>query len=423
MKESDIQAYLNSYDLDVRKTKDGTWIDQKCTPDVVSYVAECILNYMDDIGSDEYDAVFTIKDIMLNGFSKDNIIVFGKPDVVQGSNEYDKFFSQPIKLLSYSNVLKNLGKEGNTFQFKIANLDLLEYIGDSERKAQTFLNVYVKKVLSDSGQWDVYEDYFNDQTAEKFNLVKKSFEDFMCGNTRRGGSRGGDLRDIRRVFPKAFNILAVARHGKGTIGGYISHDVIQREDILYNRRNFYDEFTGKPKGLLRTEHSGPIAGEDEARTTVEINKAKRKVKNYNRLNNNKKTETYIDIAMSIDEILAEKEKDEINKFGSEAHHIFPKGQFPSIAFYLENLITLTPNQHLLYAHPDRNPNQIDRLYQYYLLLCKTRRIRIDDEGFYSKEKYVEVLNIGFRTEDFTGMEDDFAGIVNRIKEEYGDVLE
>lgn len=422
MNESDIQTYLDSFDLDVRKTKDGTWIDQKCAPDVVSYVAECILNYMED-RLDEDDESFTINDIMLNDFSKENISVFGKPEVVPGSREYDKFFSQPIKLLSYGHVLELAGKKGRSFQFRIAYYDLLDYIADSERKAQVFLNVYIKKVLSDSGQWDVYEDFFNDQTDVKFNLVKKSFVDFMCDNTPRGGSRGGDTTDIRRMFPKAFNSLAVARRSKGAIGGYISHDVIQREDILYNRRNFYDEFTGKPKGVLRADHDAPIAGEDQARTNVEISKAKRKVKNYNRINNDRKTETFIDIAMSVGDVLVEKEREEIDKIGTQVHHIFPKGQFPSIAAYLENLITLSPNQHVLYAHPDGNTNQIDRLYQYYLLLCKTRRIQIDDKGFYSTEKYIEVLNTGFDTEDYTGMEDDFTGIVNRIKDEYGDVLE
>ena len=422
MNDNDIQTYLNSFDLDVRKTKDGTWIDQKCTPDVVSFVADCILTYMEDIGSYEHNELFTIKNIMLNKNSMDNIALFGKPEVVLGSREYDKFFSQPIKLLNYAHVLKKVGRDGRAFQFKIENYEILDYIAENERNAQIFMNIYIKKVLSDSGQWDVYENFFNDQTREMFYLVKNSFVDFMCNNTLRGGSRGGDTTDIRRMFPKVINCLAVTRRSKGTIRGNISRDVIQRQDILYNRRNFYDELTGKPKGVLRADHDVPIVGEAEARTNVEVNKAKRKVKNYNRLNNNEMTETFIDIAFSVDGVLVEKEQEEIKKIGTQVHHIFPKGQFPSIADYLENLITLSPNQHVLYAHPNGNTNQIDRLYQYYLLLCKTRRIQMDDKGFYSKEKYIEVLNTGFKTEDYTGLEDDFTGIVNRIKDEYGDVL-
>lgn len=422
MNDMEIRFYLNGFDLDVKKTNDGTWIDQKCSPDVVSYVSDCIMTYMTDMNSEECDLEFTIKDIMLNGYSKDNIALFGKPNVVLGSREYDKFFSQPIKLLNYANVIENTGKKGNAYVFKIKNVDLLEYISYGEMKAQIFLNAYVEKVLKDSGEWQIYESFFADQSEENFRVVKNAFVEFMCNNTSRGGSRGGDTTDIRRIFPKAFNILAVARHSKGTIKGGISSDIIQRQDILYNRRNFYDEWSGKPKSVLRNEHDVPTDGEDEARTNVEINKAKRKVKNYNRLYNNKKTETFLDIAISVNGICISCEREENDKIGTQVHHIFPKGQHPAIAAYLENLITLSPNQHVLYAHPEGNTTQIDRLYQYYLLLCKAKRIQMDESDFYSKEKFIEVLNTGFQTEEYTGLEENFSGIVNKIKDEYVDVL-
>ena len=34
------------------------------------------------------------------------------------------------------------------------------------------------------------------------------------------------------------------------------------------------------------------------------------------------------------------------------HHIFPESIFPEICYYLENIIALTPTQHLNYAHPN-----------------------------------------------------------------------
>ena len=36
----DIQNHLNNIDLDVRKSGNGRWIDQKVTPDVLSLTAE-----------------------------------------------------------------------------------------------------------------------------------------------------------------------------------------------------------------------------------------------------------------------------------------------------------------------------------------------------------------------------------------------
>lgn len=50
---------LKQYDHDVKKTGDVRWIDQKCTYDVVSIIADCILEYTDRDTSKE----FTVSDI------------------------------------------------------------------------------------------------------------------------------------------------------------------------------------------------------------------------------------------------------------------------------------------------------------------------------------------------------------------------
>ena len=39
-----INAYLNQFDLDIRKTHDARYVDQKCTPDIVCFMADCVLN-------------------------------------------------------------------------------------------------------------------------------------------------------------------------------------------------------------------------------------------------------------------------------------------------------------------------------------------------------------------------------------------
>lgn len=103
MKKENIAEFLAQNDYDLRKRKDGTWIDQKCTPDVVSFVAECILNYMLD--SIDEEVLFTINNIKDQPYSQENIDIFGKPAIELSVSEYDKFFSQPIKLLNYAGII------------------------------------------------------------------------------------------------------------------------------------------------------------------------------------------------------------------------------------------------------------------------------------------------------------------------------
>lgn len=39
-----IIEHLNQYDFDIRKSRDARFVDQKCTPDIVCFIADCILN-------------------------------------------------------------------------------------------------------------------------------------------------------------------------------------------------------------------------------------------------------------------------------------------------------------------------------------------------------------------------------------------
>lgn len=59
MKNEQIINFLNSYDYDIRQSGNARWIDQKCTCDVLSIIADCILEYTN------YDKTiqFSINDI------------------------------------------------------------------------------------------------------------------------------------------------------------------------------------------------------------------------------------------------------------------------------------------------------------------------------------------------------------------------
>lgn len=47
MDESTLKKILESRDYDIRKSGNGRFMDQKCIPDVVCAVAECVLDYVD----------------------------------------------------------------------------------------------------------------------------------------------------------------------------------------------------------------------------------------------------------------------------------------------------------------------------------------------------------------------------------------
>lgn len=59
MRDEEIIACLNSHNYDIKITHNARWIDQKCTCDVLSIIADCILEYVNDDENKE----FSISDI------------------------------------------------------------------------------------------------------------------------------------------------------------------------------------------------------------------------------------------------------------------------------------------------------------------------------------------------------------------------
>lgn len=104
MRIEDIQEHLDKYnDYDIRQNKNCRFVDQKCTPDVVCFIADCILS------TDCATKAFTVSDLWKTQFFIENTrIVFHKPyaDNESAHNEYDKVLAQPLKLLAYAHVLE-----------------------------------------------------------------------------------------------------------------------------------------------------------------------------------------------------------------------------------------------------------------------------------------------------------------------------
>lgn len=376
---NEIREYFNQFNFDLRVSHDARWIDQKCTPDVVCFMADCVLNYLSE---NPTATSFTVNDIWDSAYFDENVQgVFGKPTAENpnADNEYDKFINQPLKMLSYAHIL-SCTKRGNANQFTIVNNEILEYLATRERNTYQFLVIYITKVLADSGLLPIFETFFercrlNTVTNSHFVELKNSYEDFILEHTPIN-----QRVEIRRIFTKVINPLSVDRTSRGTIRGRLSPNIITYSDLMYNRVNWRD--TLKAKGLTRQEFEDATAGNEEAQeyTNYLIQKAMNQIKRRYRT-----SELFDDWAMGD---------------ATQVHHIFMKSDFPQIAYYLENLIKLTPTQHYTKAHPNNNTHVIDSTYQYNCLIAKSHSIQLAlerNEDFYSVENFVYVVNTGLNS--------------------------
>nr|PME70258.1 hypothetical protein BCV31_20335 [Vibrio cyclitrophicus] len=374
MKES-IKSHFASLTLDLRINGNGRYIDQKCTPDMLSSVSDVILEMYEN-----GQAIFTVRNIMESD-ELNSVMVeqFKKPPINHpgAASEYDKVASQQVKALDQAGVLQEIDATGRAKQYTVANENFLRYIATSERNALNFLTIYLTKVMQDSGLHPKFEKFFANPNKGNFTDLKNEYCEFIIANTKIKG-----LTESRRIFTKVLNPLAFDRSSYGTKQGRLSTEPIQYQDLFYNRPNFRD--LNKPKGMPRTTFLAQVPEE----TTTEIyhvNKAKKSVRRYHQ------------------------RISEVNRFreleASHVHHIFPQSDFPELSDTFENLILLTPGQHLTYAHPNGNTQTVSKSYQLVALLAKLdsieRSVFSQFDEFYSLSEFIKVVNIGLDSELLT----------------------
>lgn len=383
MKETIIK-YLNQFDLDVRKTGDARFMDQKCTPDVVCFIADCIVNALDC--SEE----FTVADIWSTQyFIKNAKAIFNKPRPTdpKARHEYDKFIQQPLRMLAYAHILE-VEKRGGTNYYRVISLDVLDYIAQRERNTFVFLYCYLYKVLSDSGILHYFEEYKEKNvqgtvSKEDFMKLKERYDRFAIGNTAINTKV-----EVHRIFPKVLNIYAVENQIRGTEKGRMSKYVFTFSDLMYNRKNWRD--LNKDKTITR----------QEAQEQLESNEQQEVYNAY-----------YVQKAVNLLRRI-QVDSEVCDQYGigeaTQVHHIFPKSQFPELAHYLENLIKLTATQHYTMAHPSNNTNQINRDYQLTCLLAKAdtieQSLKAVGDKYYRKESFIFVINTGLTAELSTNLQ-------------------
>lgn len=391
-----IFEHLNQYDLDVRKSHDARFSDQKCTPDVVCFIADCIIN---TVVETEYFDVDTIWNSQY--FIKNTRAIFNKPwaDDERAKHEYDKFIAQPLRLLAYAHILE-LEQESRKNIYRVKNAYLLDYIAQRERNTFNFLYCYFEKVLNDSGFWRYFLEYKDNPNKGTYMDLRNRFIRFMIGNT----AINGDV-EVRRIFPKILNVFAVEHQIPGSDKGRISKYVFTFSDLMYNRKNWRD--LNKEKTITRQEATTDDydAQQQEAYNAYYVQKA----------------------IAQIRKIQSESEVHDQWSQGdaTQVHHIFPKSQFPEIAHYLENLILLTATQHYTKAHPNNRTQEVNRDYQLTCLLSKAdtidKSLRKFGERYYRKESFMYVIKVGLSQEQGWPMSLSFDDIKHQLIMVYNSV--
>lgn len=375
MNTGDIKDFLDSFnDYDIRQNHNCRFVDQKCTPDIVCFIADSILS------TDCATKTFTINELWQTPFFVQNMrVMFHKPypDDANAHNEYNKVLAQPLKLLAYAHVLEVEGS-GHSLAFRVNNVGMLEYIATREKNAFNFLYVFFSKVVTESG----IERYFREYKESCVNANKseikaaksvlyEKYNRFISANTPTSSKL-----DTTRMLHKVLNVFAFADMFPGSNG-----KVQNWGDLMYNRVNWRDE--GKEKTKTRKEATMEEAEESNANFYIEyqVNKAIRNVKRHE----GSVSEVHDELATGV---------------ATEVHHIFPKSEFPLISTYYENLILLTSSQHRQKAHPNGNTQIVSKDYQLVCLLAKCGTIAKDIEkgnNFYRKDAFVYVINTGLGT--------------------------
>lgn len=357
--------------MDIRVSK-YRYMDQKVTPDVLAFIADCVLNLT------PAEAENFSKNTVWHSsyFSKNVVFIYNKPEANNEtmSSEYDKFCAQPLKALSYAGVLTE-EKIGNENRYSVNDREILEYISLSDRNAFNFLRLYLEKVMKDSGFYTKFETYISKYksgffTPADFTDLKSSFETFTLGNTNIN-----QVVEIRRIFPKIINIFAVANGTAGSRSGRVTEGRYLYSDLMYNATNFRD--LGKLKNVSRQE-ADKVIETVEGYNKYEESKAMSAIRKRHSPN-------------------SEVRDSYANGEATQVHHIFPRSTNSELRSTLENLILLTATQHNSKAHPSNKTTTVDPAYQIECLLAKSDSVKqsvMNDDGFYSKEGLVAVLNTG-----------------------------
>ena len=355
--------------LDIRKTGNGRWYDQKVTPDIVAMICEVIVDYCESKSTNS----FTVKDLWHSSFFEDSMRYdFGKPPPKnpKSGKEYDKVVSQPLNVLHSACILDLVKKRPKKFSVNPKFKSFLGKLAGNERGTSEFLAAYIEEVLRQSGLHNGFAAFFKQQSKDSFALIKENFCKFT--NTHTGIKKE---KECVRMFQKVLNIQAFKNRKRGAQTGRLSRDIISLDKIRYNRINFRD--IRKPKHIPRKQQnvSATKGIPANVRTSRFVQSTIRAVKEHHA----HKSEVQDQFAATP------------NRAGLQGHHIFSRSAYPALSCYRENIIVLSATQHAAQAHGGTTAKS-------YALLCLLKKLdavkQCDNDpncNFYSFRIFKEML--------------------------------
>jgi len=366
----DFAEYFNGRNLKKSSNK-GIHYEQKTTPDLLWCVAHVIL----DITKNDRSRVFSDNDIresdIFNSLMRD---YFSKPPQDKAENEYNKVSSYQLGLFAFSGIIQQV--EERPKKYKIVNLPILEQIAINDLNASKFLTDYTEKFLKDNRLLDFFNTYKNKPTQENYLKVKTAYWIWAKKNT---AVRGNDPTHSYRVLNKIFNVFCYKNRIPGEDSSNVSTGPCPYAFLIYNRTNFRDE--NMPSGMTRQQYKTEVLSGIEREGVVEtlLQKAKDSIKE--KYNNDSEIK---DSALGY-----------IANGGVHVHHILSRYYYPQFSLSKENLIALTPGQHLSSAHPQSNTKITDPKFQIVCLKKKFEHIKASlelGEKFYDLKEFIKILN-------------------------------
>lgn len=356
----------------------GVHYEQKTTPDLLWCVSHVIL----DVTKDDRNLVFSDKEIRLSPVF-DNLMqdYFSKPPQHLAINEYNKVSSYQLGLLSYAGVIEQVSQRPK--KYKINNLQALEYMAINDLNASKFLTEYTEKFLTDNRLISYFEHFKNNPTQPNYLVAKDKYWEWAKINT---AIKGNNPTHTYRVFNKIFNVYCYKHRIPGEDGSNVTSGPCPYSFLIYNRTNFRDE--NMPSGITRREYREQVLADIDASGVVEV-VLLQKVK--------------YEIRKKYDGVSEIQEQDLgfVANSGVHIHHMLPQASHPEFSLSRENLIALTPGQHLSFAHVQGNTQRINPDFQKICLKRKFQHIREsinNGEDFYKLPQFVKVLNIALNVD-------------------------
>ena len=371
MNNNSLEKIFNEVNFRENRKYLARFIDQKTKVDNLKTIASCII----DLGKNEFSYSDILESEILHNTAT---AIYHKPSPFNSAsqNEYDKFIGHPINTFKYSGLIK----KNDSTHYKIIHKEILNQIGNNEIFSFKFLISFIYYIISQISLREDFDHFINlsknfQAKNEDLTRLKEAFKYKIHTLTPVKNST-----EPPRIFVNYLNPLCAKENCFGASRGRLSKTIINYETIKYNQVNFI--FENKPKNMPRKQWITKLSQEVESYSdqySILERKCKKEVTDYHN---------------SISEV-----KDQLSHAkATHSHHIFPKFDYPKYAAIKENLITLTPGQHLERAHPDGKTNLIDPNYQILCLKSKLKSIKKSYEsydGFYNYSNFINMINSSF----------------------------